>query len=338
MYSDPEGKPKKAEPPVKAAITDLLVSPGDDLGAAVLEGLTADPKILYPRFFYDERGSYLFEKICEQPEYYPTRTEAEILQTHGSEIIDALPGEVDLIELGSGNSRKTRILLDCLSARQKEIEYRPIDISEEILRSTAREIHADYPRVQVHGFVADFLAGLEFLKLKTKRSKLILFLGSNLGNFEYTEAADFLRSMTRAAGPGDRILIGYDLDKDPDVLEKAYNDAAGFTAEFNLNLLDRINRELDGDFDLQAFRHHAFFDREADLVEINLVSRKRQNVNLRALNRTFAFRKEERIRTEVSCKYTPARLEWIRERAGLREIRRFHDERRWFTLILYAVD
>ncbi len=323
--------------PASAPITNLHVARDDDFSAAVLEGLGANPKRLYPRLLYDERGSRLFERICEQPEYYVTRIEMEVLRLEGRKIIDALDGEVGLIELGSGNSLKSRILLDHLSGRQGHFEYRPIDISEEILRKASQEIRADYPHISVHGFVADFLAGLEFLKLKTSRQRLILFLGSNLGNFEYGEALEFLGQIRRGAVPGDWILLGIDMDKDSAVIEPAYNDAAGFTEEFMLNLLDRINRELGGDFDRSGFRFRAAYNQAEKRMEIGIISRRNQKVFLRELDRTFRFSRGEWIEMEVSCKYTPARLRWLLREAGLQSVRQVSDSRGWFTLNLCRV-
>lgn len=318
-------------------ITDLHVDRMDDFGAAVLEGLRSEPKQLYPRLLYDERGSKLFEQITEQPEYYPTDLEAELLRNKGKGIIAALDREVDLVELGSGNSQKTRILLDRLGDRQEQFEYRPIDISEEILRDSAREIQADYPEVQVHGFVADFLGGLEFLKLRSERAKLILFLGSNLGNFDYPEALEFLGQIRDAASSGDRILLGLDMDKDPAVIEAAYNDAAGVTEEFMFNLLDRINRELGGDFERDNFEYRADYNLDEQRMEMRLVSLCRQEVVIEEMEESFRFSAGEPIEMEVSCKYTPARIDWLSSGTGLPIRYRTTDPRGWFSLILYDV-
>jgi dimethylhistidine N-methyltransferase len=323
--------------PAEERITDLHVYRTDDLGSAVLEGLRSEPKQLYPRLLYDERGSLLFEAITEQPEYYPTRLEANLLQDRGAEIIATLDREVDLIELGSGSSQKARILLDQLSGRQDIFEYRPIDISEEILRATAREIQADYPHIQVHGFVADFLAGLEFLKLRSERSKLIMFLGGNLGNFDYPEAMDFLAQIRDTASSGDRILLGLDMDKDPDMIRAAYNDAAGVTREFMLNLLDRINRELGADFKQDGFAYRGNYNLAEQRMEMRLISRLRQVVGIEELEESFRFAKDEPIEMEVSCKYTPARIDWLTRATGLRVRQRFTDPRGWFSLILCEV-
>ena len=320
--------------PDAAMITDLQVQRTDDFGEAVLAGLASTPKRLYPRLLYDQRGSLLFEEITRQPEYYPTRVEAELLREKAGEVLEALDQEVDLIELGSGSSRKTRILLDLLVERQGQFEYRPIDISEEILRATAAELQVDYPDLVVHGYVADFLAGLDFLKHRRARPRLILFLGSNLGNFEYDEAAEFLGELRKATHDDDRVLLGLDMDKDPAAIEAAYDDAAGVTEEFILNLLDRVNREMGGDFDREKFRFDSAYNREEQKVEIRLVSRQDQEVVLVEVEESFHFEAGEPIEVEVSCKYTPERIDWILAEAGFRQVRQVTDRRGWFTLNL----
>lgn len=305
-----------------------------ELAAPVLAGLGSTPKTLPCRFFYDPEGSDLFEQICELPEYYVTRTEDEILRTRSREIVAALPAQVDLVELGSGSSRKTRRLIEALLDRQRTLRYLPIDISETMLRETARTLSGDYPRLAVDPLPLEYGAALQRLPGKRRGPMLVLFLGGNLGNFDPPAAVAFLRQIAAAMQPEDTLLLGLDLHKDPAVLNAAYDDAQGVTARFNLNLLRRLNRELGADFDLGAFRHRAFYNLEEGCVEMHLVSLREQQVTV--AGESFRFRAGESIHTENSYKYTFAQIHSLAHAAGLSLRQRWTDDRTYFSVNLLA--
>jgi len=286
-----------------------------DLGSfrgEVVAGLSQPRKVLSPKYFYDERGSALFEAICELPEYYPTRTELAIMQASGREIAQALGKGCVLIEYGCGSGRKTRLLIRDVHP----VAYVAIDISEAQLKSAAAELAAAFPTVSVTAVCADYSKPFDpraILKAETAR-RAIYFPGSTIGNFTPGEALEFLRHALTQAGPGGAMVVGVDLKKDRAVLDAAYNDAQGVTAEFNLNLLARINRELGANFDLAAFRHHAFYDAERGRIEMHLVSTCEQEVVLG--DSCFHFRAGETIHTENSYKYSIDEFRDLARRAG----------------------
>ncbi len=301
--------------------------------ASVRDGLTHHPKVLPSRFFYDEVGSELFEQITELPEYYLTRSEASIIDQKRGEILDAVGPSCALIEFGSGSSSKTRQLIESILARQPELEYFPIDISREFLRKTADGLLQDYPSLRVTALAGEYFDAADSLP-DTTCPRLILFLGSNIGNFEAEEAVDFLSRVARSMKPQDRLLVGTDLVKDPAVITAAYNDAAGVTEEFNFNILRRINKELAGRFLLDQFAHQAPFIEATQRVEMHLISLKRQRVCIEALDLPIEFAAGEVIRTEISQKYTEASFGDIALRAGLEVQGRWTDDRSWFALNL----
>ncbi len=286
----------------------------------VREGLTAPPKTLKPKYFYDDLGSRLFEAICALPEYYVTRAEASILGHHGADIVARLPGPLRLVELGSGDASKSRFIIEALLDRQPDgVDYVSIDISTSALKRSAQELRADYPRLRVHPQVGDYMAGLGVLADNRNRSTvrtLVLFLGSTLGNLEPPEAAELLAGIRAMLEPGDGLLLGLDLKKSEDVLIPAYDDALGVTAAFNLNLLVRINRELGGGFDLRGFEHRAVYDRERGRVEMHLVSRRDQRVPIDALGLEVGFTAGEWILSECSYKFDREQVEWLAAEAG----------------------
>jgi L-histidine N-alpha-methyltransferase len=303
---------------------------------SVRAGLSAPAKALSCRWFYNAHGSELFERICELPEYYLTRTERAILEAHAPEIVARLPEDVTLVELGSGSSVKTRLLIAALLERQSRLCYCPIDVAAPVLRRSGRELLAAFPRLEVHAVAAEYGDGLARVGGKGEQPRLILFLGSTLGNFTLEEAGSFLRLIRRAMTPGDHLLLGADLKKAREIIEPAYNDAAGITEAFNKNLLVRINEELGGAFDLAAFRHHAPYLEARDRVEMRLVSRVAQEVPITALGRSFRFEEGEWIHTEICHKYTEAQLTALAAGAGLRLTGAWQDPRHWFTLRLLA--
>jgi L-histidine Nalpha-methyltransferase len=308
-------------------------SPDAGFLAAVLAGLEAAPRTLPCRYFYDLEGSLLFEQICELPEYYLTRAEDAILRERSDEIAAELPLRVDLVELGSGSARKTRRLLEALLRRQPALRYLPIDISADMLAQTSRDLSRDYPRLSVLPIAAEYAAGMARAAQERAGPLLVAFLGSNLGNFDLAEAAAFLGRIRAMLREGDHTLIGLDLRKDRALLEAAYDDAAGVTARFNLNLLRRINRELGGDFDLAGFRHRAFFNEEEGRVEMHLVSLREQQVTV--AGRAFRFAAGETIHTENSYKYTAGQVRELGRAAGLELRCAWTDAERHFSLNLF---
>ncbi|MFI7517239.1 L-histidine N(alpha)-methyltransferase [Micromonospora echinofusca] len=275
-----------------------------DLGRSLREdvrtGLTAEEKWLPPKWFYDARGSELFEEITRLPEYYPTRAERAVLAERAATIAE-LTGAKTLIELGSGSSEKTRLLLDAFTRRGGLGTFVPLDVSVSALRQSTAEIAADYPGLRVRGIVGDFTRHLD--RLPTGGRRLVLFLGGTIGNLLPAERARFLAAMRAALEPGDWLLIGTDLVKDPAVVVPAYDDAAGVTAEFNRNVLRMVNRELGADFAPDGFAHVALWDAEREWIEMRL--RARRPMRVRVLDLTVTFAEGEELRTEVSAKFRP---------------------------------
>jgi L-histidine Nalpha-methyltransferase len=285
------------------------------MAADVRAGLTRPFKELSPRYFYDERGSQLFEEITQLGEYYPTRCEREILVHRAAEICDAANRPVSLIELGSGSATKTRVLLDAMRDAGCIQTFCPVDISEEITRETADRIAAEYDGISVRGQVCDFELDLE--RIPVGGPRIIALLGGTIGNFEPQQRAGFLRRVANLLDPEDRFLLGVDLVKDRRTLELAYNDPAGVTAEFNLNVLQVLNRELEADFDLDSFEHVARWDPENLWVDIRLRSLRNQVVDVKALAMLVPFAAGEEMRTEISTKFARPGLEGIYAEAGL---------------------
>lgn len=300
-----------------------------DAGAAALmardvrAGLCEYPKELAPKYFYDERGSRLFEQITELPEYYPTRAERAILEQSSGAILDAAGRPSTLTELGSGSAAKTRHLLSAMRDRNSLDTYVPVDISEEITQRTATELVDEYPGLSVHGVVCDFEQHLERIPHGTDR-RMIAFLGGTIGNLYPRQRQAFLERIAALLGPADHLLLGTDLIKDRVRLEAAYNDSAGVTAEFNKNVLAVLNQQLGADFDLDAFEHVARYDEEAERMDIRLRSRASQEVRLDGLDLEISFDAGEEMRTEISTKFTRERLESVYLGAGL-------ELRGWFT-------
>lgn len=299
----------------------------------VLGGLARSPKSLPCKYFYDLRGSELFEQICALDEYYLTRTELQIMQTHAGEMASQLGRECVLVEPGSGSGLKTRLLLDRLEASKGwgPAAFVPIDISGDHLAEAAAELDRRYPNLAVHPVCADFAEPFALPEsIPRGKPTSVYFPGSTIGNFGPQAAVTLLRRIAGLISGGGGLLIGFDLHKDPEMLEAAYNDAAGVTAEFNRNLLVRINRELDGDFHPEQFRHHAFFNAEESRVEMHLVSRRDQTA--RVAGREFRFREGETIHTENSYKYSMAQFGEIARQAGLGARQSWFDRQRLFCV------
>jgi len=282
----------------------------------VRAGLTASPKRLLPKYFYDDLGSSLFDSICLLPEYYLTRAEDEILDRHARDIVAAVGTPLDLVELGSGSAVKTRRIITAALERQPALRYRPIDISPSALKASTEALSREYPTIRVDGIAADYLEGLKHISRNGSVRTMALFLGSNIGNFEPAEAIGTLRAVRAVLEDGDALLLGADLRKDRALLEAAYDDSLGVTAAFNLNVLARINRELGGAFDLATFEHRARYDEGLGRVEMHLVSREAQTVPIAALALDVHFDRGESIHTESSYKYDRAALELLANKTG----------------------
>jgi L-histidine N-alpha-methyltransferase len=323
---------------MKAAVTKdirIVSRLGADertLAFDVLDGLTKPFKEIPPKHFYDAEGSRLFEAITELPEYYPTRAERQILERNAAAIVESTR-MAELVELGSGVPTKTLLLLDAMRDAGTLDRYVPFDVSESVLRESAEQLVERYPGMRVFGVVGDFERHLEALP-PAEGPRVIAFLGGTIGNFPPGSRRKFLRSLCRALRPQDALLLGTDLVKDPAVLEAAYNDSAGVTAAFNRNVLRVINRELEADFDVDAFEHVAFFDREREWIEMRLRALSPQVVHVAKLNLTVHFANREEMRTEISAKFTRARLEADLAAAGLALREFLLDDQEFFALSL----
>jgi dimethylhistidine N-methyltransferase len=308
----------------------------DNFGDEVERGLTAHPKSLPCRFLYDAEGSEIFEAICDLPEYYPTRTEHSILERHADDIASHFHSPITLAELGSGSSTKTRLLIEALLRSQGKLRYLPVDISRTILDQSARELLDSYEGLEIHAIASEYRVGLSHLGREQRRPKLIAWLGSNIGNFSRDEAAGFVSGIRSSMSSDDHVLFGIDLRKDRERLESAYDDVQGVTADFNLNLLARINRELGGSFRLDRFAHRATWSPEEGRVKLDLVSRVDQEVEIRELGLAVKFLAGEAIHTEDSYKYSLEEIDALAARSGLRVVERWLDDRAWFSLNLLA--
>lgn len=303
------------------------------LGSDIVRGLGLLPKSLPPRYFYDDRGSMLFERICDLPEYYVTRTEAAILRQCAGEIAE-LTGECEIAELGSGSSTKTRILLDACSELGYRLRYLPIDVSAGILESSARELLGDYPSLEVHGLVSTYELALSKLAPAPLPARMICFLGSTLGNLKPQECDVFFSQIAGALQAGDFFLLGIDLHKSKEVLEPAYSDAQGVTAEFNLNMLRHLNWRFEGNFEPSQFEHWAFYNEEERQIEMHLRSLGAQTVRLHALDLSVELGAGETILTEISRKFDLDEMREYLEGRGLVPVRVWTDPQRWFGLLL----
>jgi dimethylhistidine N-methyltransferase len=302
--------------------------PINDLLEVAQRGLSAKPKRLPSWLFYDERGSALFDEICEQPEYYLTRCEIALMDEHAASIADTLGSDVRLVEYGSGNARKTGMLLDHLQA---PVAYVPVEISSEPLRQSVERLAGAFPQLPLQPLCADFSKPLRLpIPPRAPRRTVVYFPGSTIGNFENREAAALLRKMRNEMGDAGGILIGVDLKKDPAVIEAAYNDRAGVTAEFTLNMLARLNREIGSNFDLSAFAHRAHYNPMAGRIETHIVSRRQQQVKVGRVN--VAFRADEAIQVEYSCKYSLEDFAALAARAGLAVLRVWTDAEQMFSV------
>ena len=303
---------------------------------AVKEGLDAERRFLPTRYLYDHRGSELFERITELPEYYLTRTEQAILAQFGDEIAQFVGRDAMLVEFGSGSSTKTRLLIEAMLRRQKSLRYAPIDISHDFLCQSADVLLEDYEPLSIHALAAEYFDAIHELP-PHDGPRLILFLGSNIGNFTDSQSIQFLSGLRGQMTEEDRLLVGIDLAKDSSIVEPAYNDSQGVTAAFNRNLLARINRELDANFDLSAFSHSAPYDEVSTRIEMLLVSDVDQSVTIDGVDTTYQFTAGETIHTEWSHKFTLDRFAALSAKAGLRQTHAWTDPNQWFATVMLSV-
>jgi L-histidine Nalpha-methyltransferase len=320
--------------PQQAITIDAHLANGHDRSLAedVLDGLTRPFKELPPKHFYDARGAELFDRICELPEYYQTRTERSILQQRAGELA-SVTRAAELVELGSGTAAKTRVLLGALHEAGTLERYVPVDVTERMVRECAESLTAEYPGLRVHGVIGDFERHLDRVP-DPIGPRLVVFLGGTIGNFPPDSRRRFLREIAKLLGPGDHLLMGADLVKDPDVLERAYDDSQGVTAEFNRNLLSVLNRELGADFDPEDFEHVALFDREHEWIEMRLRARRAHTTTVRDLGLSVRFEQGEEMRTEISAKFTRERITADLASAGLDLIDWLTDPDEQFALTL----
>jgi L-histidine N-alpha-methyltransferase len=325
-----------ARPRERLVIHDLLRRNSTaEFAEDVRRGLSAEAKSLLPKYLYDELGSQLFEAICRLDEYYLTRAESEILARYAGEIVESVPGDKTLIEMGSGSASKTREIIEALLSRQRELLFIPVDISATVLENSSRALLRSYPGLRIEGYAADYFDGLSALRLVGRGRTLALFLGSNIGNFEKTEALVFLHAIRAVLREGDALLLGADLKKDAPTLEAAYNDALGVTQAFIRNALARINRELGGKFELRQFKLRSNYNREAGRVQVYLESRCEQTVRIANLNMTIELRAGERIQVENSYKYDLDQLSELAEASGFQRARTWFDSRGFFSSSLF---
>jgi len=301
----------------------------------ISSSLNRDSKFIAPKFFYDKKGSDLFEKICTLPEYYPTRTEIDILKNLHAELPSFIDKSFRLVELGSGASVKTRLILDIFTQMQQTTEYFPIDISE-ILTESSELLLQDYDNLRITGIIDTYEGGLEFLKNYDEKKNLILFLGSSFGNFSPSDGKVFLEKINSTMKSGDLFLIGLDLVKDSQILESAYNDTQGVTAEFNLNVLSRINDELDADFNLNNFSHYSIYNKDNQRIEMYLKSLVKQSVIISKSNLSLNLEKNELIHTEHSHKYTLEQIRTLLESTGFKLNHVWLDDNTHFSLTLVS--
>jgi len=317
-------------------INALKENQAEVLHEAIIAGLSKPKKTLPCRLIFDLTGSKMFEEICKLQEYYVTRKERHILEVNASDIIDSVGGEVELVEFGSGSSVKTRFLINELLARQNMLHYIPIDISAKFLHETALTLVQENDRLSITAVAAEYDDALHVLPERSKQARIFLFLGSSIGQFEPEAVIELLKRVHQQMEGYDSLLIGFDLLKERNILFDAYNDSAGLTADFNKNMLARINQEFGGNFVLDEFTHHAPFVEEYARIEMRLISKCSQNVSIDGLEHPIHFEEGEYIHTENSHKYTVAGFQALCEAAGFTMPKYWQDEQKWFALCLLA--
>lgn len=306
----------------------------DDFAEDVEKGLTSNPKFLLPKYFYDSKGSELFEEITRLEEYYPTEVERSIIQDISGKLPLLLNGISTIIEIGSGSSNKTRHIIESFTENRDNINYVPLDISD-IIVDSSKYLVKRFDNITIEGIVAEYNGGLEIASEINQKPKLYLFLGSSIGNFTFDESIQFLDNLCSSMDKHDRLLIGFDRIKDREVLHNAYDDSQGVTAKFNLNILDRINQELDADFDLDSFDHQIKFNEDKSRIEMHLVSNKLQRVKINDLDLQIQFEAAESIHTENSYKYSQKMIKKLADASGFEIENNFMDNQKYFSLCLF---
>jgi L-histidine N-alpha-methyltransferase len=315
-----------------------LVNEKQSFALDVLVGLSENPKRLSSRYFYDDRGSELFRQIMDLPEYYLTKCEYDVLKKNRASIASLVKGHAfNLVELGPGDGRKTSILIDYFLSKKLDFKYIPIDISEGAMKQLFRRLNEKFPDLQREGIVAEYFNGLKWLRKSASRKNLVLFLGSNLGNFNKPQSRVFLRNLWNVLNNSDFLITGFDLKKDIDRMSRAYNDSRGITREFNLNLLRRINRELGGNFNLDKFRHYSSYDVFSGAMESYLVSLEKQIVYIEFLSHAFSFEAWEPIHTEYSYKYLVSDIVELAESTGFVIEKQLFDSKKYFVDSIWQV-
>ncbi len=303
----------------------------------VLTGLCSKPKALPAKYFYDDEGSKIFQKITKHEDYYPTRCEFEVLEGLAKELPKIINDEnIDIVELGAGDGHKSKLVIDGFIDSGAKVNFYPIDISEEAAKLLNVNIKEN-DHLSIEAIVGEYFQGLKFLRDKTKNRKLVLFLGSNVGNFNIVQVQGFLRQLWLTLNPNDLVLIGFDLKKDIDTLLHAYNDSAGLTRDFNLNLLSRINSELGGNFEINAFEHFGTYNPRLGAMESYLVSKKEQDVYIESLERSFHFKPYEAIHLEYSFKYIENDIDFLSKNTGFEVMQNYFDKKKYFTDSLWRV-
>jgi L-histidine N-alpha-methyltransferase len=314
-----------------------LAPKNEQFAMDVLMGFCSTPKKLSAKYFYDDKGSELFQKITQHEDYYPTRTEFEILQGMKDELPKLITDEeIDIIELGAGDGHKSQLLLNGFLEAGKKVNFFPVDISDEAMVQLEETIKP-HQNLHIHGVVSEYLSGLRFLRNKSKNRQLVLFLGSNIGNFDRIQNQGFLRQLWKSLNQDDFALIGFDLKKDVEILTAAYNDSSGYTKNFNLNLLTRINRELGANFDVSKFQHFGVYNPILGAMESYLLPKEEQVVYIKELERSFHFEPYESIHLEYSFKFLKSDIEFLCEQTGFLVEKQFSDNRNYFADSLWRV-
>ena len=309
----------------------------DQFAIDVLTGLCATPKNLAAKYFYDDAGSEIFQNITQHKDYYPTRTEYEILDMVKQELPKIIDDEtVDIIELGAGDGHKSQLIIDCFLNANRRVNFYPIDISEKAMSMLQDNIKT-HDNLNIHGVVAEYFEGLRYVKEKSDNKQLVLFLGSNIGNFDRVQNQGFLRRLWMSLSTLDHVMLGFDLKKDVNVLTAAYNDSSGYTEAFNFNLLTRINRELGGDFDIEKFQHYGVYNPTLGAMESYVLAAEEQDVYIAALERSFHFDAYEPIHLEYSFKFLKSDIDFLSKKTGYEVVAHFSDPKAYFADSLWRV-
>ena len=305
-----------------------------------LEGLSSEQKFLSSKYFYDDKGSKIFQDIMQMPEYYLTDCELEILKSSKQEILNDFSAEeahFELVELGAGDGLKTKILLSHFLSKNIDFKYSPIDISEDAVKNLLTDLKKEIPELKVNGLIGDYFELIKDIKVNGYSKKIVLFLGSNIGNFNEQTSLEFFKHLKEVLNPQDQVFIGFDLKKDPDIILNAYNDPHGHTSAFNLNLLNRINQELNANFNLTVFKHQEVYDPQTGTAKSFLKSIKKQEVEITDLNEIISFEEGELIFMEISQKYDMEMIMDLAEKSGFEIVRNFYDHRQYFVNSLWKL-